>query len=120
MLKVLAVFIGGGLGSVVRYAIGLGTASLAGDFPIGTLLANVAATGFMALSLLWLSGRTDLPSWLSLLLITGFCGGFSTFSTFSVDTVRLYQQGLTAMAVTNVALNVLICVLLAAAIVKKL
>lgn len=120
MLKVLAVFVGGGLGSVLRYAVGLGAATLATSFPLGTLIANVLATSAMAWGLVYLTGRADLPSWVSLLVITGFCGGFSTFSTFSVDTVKLYQHGLTSLAVLNVLANVLICVLLAFAIIKKL
>lgn len=120
MVKVLAVFIGGGLGSVLRYAIGLGTATLATSFPLGTLLANIFATATMGWALVYLAGRNDLPGWVSLLVVTGFCGGFSTFSTFSVDTVKLYQQGLTGMAIANVALNVLICVFIAFVIVKKL
>lgn len=120
MLKVLVVFIGGGLGSVLRYAVGLGAASFATSFPLGTLLANVLATGIMAWGLVYLTGRADVSSWVSLLVITGFCGGFSTFSTFSVDTVRLYQQGFTGLAVANVAVNVAVCVVLAFVIVKKL
>jgi CrcB protein len=119
MLKVLSVFIGGGLGSVLRYAVGLGAASFATSFPLGTLLANVFATAIMAWGLVYLTGRADVSSWVSLLVITGFCGGFSTFSTFSVDTVRLYQQGFTGLAVANVAVNVVVCVVIAALLLKR-
>lgn len=114
-MNVVAVFIGGGLGSVARYLIGLGIGRISSALPWGTFLANILATLVLALLFRALPD-TDAPgaSTARLLWMTGFCGGFSTFSTFSLDTVQLYQQWGWPAAAGNVALNVVCCVALAA------
>lgn len=84
----LFVFLGGGIGSVLRYFIGRELNPIVGQsFPMGTLLANMA--GSLLIGLLW--GITEKPndtnSSIQLLLITGFCGGFTTFSALSQETL---------------------------------
>lgn len=96
MISALFVFLGGGLGSLCRYALGLWPGHW-GSFPLGTFVAN-------ALSCIVLGAAVALASrhWLSadyrLLLVTGFCGGFSTFSTFTNEWIQLCRQGQWALA----------------------
>lgn len=106
LLPWLWVFLGGGAGSVVRFGLGRWCASVA-SFPVATLAANVVAA--LVIGVLWTSGKSSLPvstTWL--LLAVGFCGGLSTFSTFSLETFQLMQQGHYAMAILNVVLSVLL------------
>ena len=82
------IFLGGGLGSVARYL--LGVALPARTFPLGTWLANLIGClliGYLAQTL----ARDNAA--LRALCITGFCGGFTTFSTFSLDIVQRWQDG---------------------------
>lgn len=108
----LAVFLGGGVGSLVRYAISLLYQRLAvhGTFPWATLTSNVLASAFLA----WLVLREPLDlsvnaPWRALLVI-GFCGGFSTMSTFSLENFLLLREGLVLQAVANMVLSVGICI----------
>lgn len=100
----LYVFLGGGLGSVCRYlASKLAERYVPGDFPLGTLISNLAACALLAVLVLWLQER---PSpWVQPLLIIGFCGGFSTFSTFGNETYQLVQNGHYSIAIANVAIS---------------
>lgn len=97
--ELAAVALGGALGSVLRYAVGLG---LAGRFPVGTLVVNVlgsALLGYLAARGLGMSPVARLA------LGVGFCGGFTTFSALSVDTLRLAGEGRFGAALGSVALN---------------
>lgn len=88
--QLLIVFAGGGLGSVCRYA--LGRAFSNSMFLWGTLLANFAACAVLGFLVGYQLKRSLPLSW-KLLLATGFCGGFSTFSTFVLELVRFQQEG---------------------------
>jgi fluoride exporter len=102
----LYVFAGGGAGSLVRFALGQWFRS-GTPFPLATLLANVLA----AIVLGWIWGKELNASsvWWPFLAI-GFCGGMSTFSTFSLETVQLIQQGQTFTAMLNVVISVVMSV----------
>ncbi len=90
MMQVLLVALGGALGSVARYGVGVGAARWLGlDFPWGTLGVNVL--GSFAIGVLAARTHPDQESW-RLLIGVGFLGGFTTFSTFSLESVRLMQQ----------------------------
>ena len=107
----VAVFFGGGVGSVLRFGLGQALRVVqAGPFPWSVLAANVLATALLA----WCAvagadqwGRTS-PMWF--FMTVGVCGGFSTFSTFAWDTLRLWENGGWPLAVANVAVSVVGCV----------
>lgn len=109
----LAVAVGSALGAVLRHGAGLGALALAGSgFPWGTLVVNVAGSfvigGFAALVQSggpWASWRSFRP-----LVMAGFCGGLTTFSVFSVETLTLLQDGRGAVAGANVAASLLLWV----------
>lgn len=107
MKSFLLVALGGGAGAVCRYALTL--LPISGRFPFTTLIAN--ALGALAIGFLagCASQLDAFPTELNLLLKTGFCGGFTTFSTFSLETVNLWQQRRFWAAGGNAALSLAVC-----------
>jgi CrcB protein len=101
----LYVFIGGGLGSVLRYAIGLTTPMfIKTSFPMATFISNTLACLLLAI-IVYSVQKEPKADWLNHLLIIGFCGGFSTFSTFSNENVQLIQQGNWQMSMLNILIS---------------
>ncbi|MBN8824017.1 MULTISPECIES: fluoride efflux transporter CrcB [unclassified Spirosoma] len=109
------VFVGGGAGSLLRYWAGrLIPATLTGpSFPNAILLVNVVASFVLGAVVGWVINRSAGDE-MRLLLGVGFCGGLSTFSSFSYDTVFLLQNGRFAAALLNISLNVILCLLASA------
>lgn len=104
--KWLLVMVGGSLGAASRYGIGLLTVRLWGTgFPYGTLVVNLAGCFIIGL-LFALADRSRLltPD-VRLLLITGYLGALTTFSSFSIETVNAGRAGLMLQSVTNILLN---------------
>jgi len=102
----LMVFLGGGLGSVCRYGIGHLFRTWGGHFPAATFLANILS----CLLLGWLLGwhlKHPMPDMNRVFLFTGFCGGFSTFSTFSSEFFFLLEEGQLGYAFGYVAASLL-------------
>lgn len=86
-----AVALGGALGSVARYAVGVGARALAPGWPWGTLVVNVLGSFAIGLLFAWFMER-PAPEWVRLGLITGVLGGFTTFSAFSIETLELLRS----------------------------
>lgn len=91
----LLVFVGSGLGGITRYGLARLLPPVAlerGELPWATLLANVLACIVLGIGI-GLASKDSLSRPLQLLLLTGFCGGFSTFSTFALELVVLGEEG---------------------------
>lgn len=103
------VFVGGGLGSLARFAIGIGAATLSVRFPMATLISNAIACFILGIVLGFQMQHPDPDNKKWLMATVGFCGGFSTFSTFSAETLRLLQNGQPLEAAINIGLSVASC-----------
>lgn len=103
MTKLLLVFIGGGLGAMSRFLLTTALAGKLGNFPLGTLTANFLGSLLMGLVVGILAGRYES---IRLFVAVGFLGGFTTFSSFSAETLTLIQNGQIFAASTNVIVSV--------------
>jgi fluoride exporter len=103
----LAVGIGSGVGSVLRYSVSLlSQAALGGYFPWGTLIVNVLGSCLIGWLAATFSRSPHSPlARLQPLLVAGFCGGFTTFSLFSLETLYLVQVGKPAMALVYIVVS---------------
>ena len=120
MLSYLCVFIGGGLGAISRFGIGNIVNKFAvSGFPLGTFVANILSCIIMGLVLYFSVGTKWLNDDLKLLLIVGYCGGFSTFSTFSIETLDLFRTGQSLIAFLNILLSVVVCIAILYLLVQK-
>lgn len=107
----LFVGIGGAIGSVTRYLAGLIPIKPQNGFPLTTLMINVLGSFCIGI-IVAIAGRTKgFDPKLLLLLKVGFCGGFTTFSTFSLETVGLLQKGNYFTAGIYMALSAILCIL---------
>jgi CrcB protein len=101
----LAVALGGAVGSLARWRLGVALLGASSRFPVGTLVVNVAgsfALGFLLVAL----PSPPRPASLRMALTVGLCGGFTTFSTFSAETVALFEQGAGGRAMLYVVASV--------------
>jgi fluoride exporter len=104
--------VGGALGTLARYLISVAAVPFSHTLPWGTILINVSGSfviGFFG-TLTLSQGRYPLPETARLFVMVGFCGGFTTFSSFSLQTLDLMRQGLLTRALINVAASVVLCV----------
>lgn len=105
----IAVGFGGGLGAMARYGLGLAiTRAVGHGFPAGILTVNVVGSFLMG-AFVVLAAHRGLTH-LSPLVMTGFLGGFTTFSAFSLDAVTLWERGATGLAALYVGLSVVLSV----------
>lgn len=110
MLNCLAVGAGGFLGAVLRYLCSLLPLGRDGGFPVGTLLVNVLGAFAIGLIAAAAARHAALSPRMILFLKTGICGGFTTFSTFALETSGLLQAGRLPVAAAYVVLSVLLSV----------
>ena len=113
MMSFLIVFLGAGLGGAVRHAVNLGCLRVCGpDFPFGTLMINIAGSLAMGLVAGWFAYRSSGSSaaW-RLFLTTGFLGGFTTFSAFSLEFALLWSRHAQVSAIGYAAASVVLAVL---------
>jgi len=110
----VAIAAGGSVGALLRYWVSTGVHGLLGrGFPWGTLTVNVLGSAVMGFLSIWLIERLDVsPEWRAALMI-GLLGSFTTFSTFSVETLGLLEQGELTRAFLNVFVSVVTCLLAA-------
>jgi CrcB protein len=110
-MEYIAIALGGGIGAVLRYWIGLLVQSWTGPgFPYGTLAVNVVGSLLIGFVVVFLHHRYHGNEVIRLFLIIGVLGGFTTFSTFSLDTVYLIQSGFLIKAVSNIFISFSSCV----------
>lgn len=107
MLKSLIVIaVGASLGAWLRWLLGMKLNALFPTIPPGTVVANMVGGYIIGLAIAFLVASPSLsPEW-RLLIITGFCGGLTTFSTFSAETVALIQEGRLLWALASISLHV--------------
>lgn len=107
MKNILCVALGGAFGSVLRYLISMIPVSNANGFPLTTLLINILGSFLIGL-IAALSGRhAGIPPETLLLLKTGICGGFTTFSTFALESSALIQNGKISSALIYIAASII-------------
>jgi CrcB protein len=112
VLQILAIAGGGALGALGRFFVSNGVYRLLGrDFPWGTLAVNTLGSFVMGLLFVLLLDRLATAPELRSALLVGFLGAFTTFSTFSMETLVLVDEGFLGRAFLNVLISVLACLL---------
>lgn len=116
-LTVLFVVLGGALGTFARYAVSVWALPISSRLPWGTIGINITGSFVIGLvgTLTLANGRFPISENLRLFLMVGFCGGYTTFSSFSLQTLDLLRAGAFARAGVNVILSVVLCVAAVAA-----
>jgi len=114
MAQLLAIAAGGSVGAVMRFMVSTGVYSWLGrGFPYGTLVVNVVGSLLMGLLYELFLQRLSVSPEVRAVLLVGFLGAFTTFSTFSIETINLIEQGYLVKAIVNVLASVILCVLAA-------
>ena len=111
LVTTLWIACGGALGTIARYWLAIWATPVSRTLPLGTIGINIAGSfliGFFG-TLTLASGRHPLPETARLFVMVGFCGGFTTFSSFSLQTLDLLRGGGWTRALLNIALSVLLC-----------
>jgi CrcB protein len=110
LVQTLAVAVGGASGAVLRFWTNHWVRNwLGGGFPVATLIVNVSGSFMLGFLTAYLLDNASWPVWLRVALGAGVMGALTTFSTFSLETVLLFQQGDLFKAGLNIMLNVVVC-----------
>lgn len=114
MNNFLAIAAGGAIGSVLRYWVSVNTHAVFGrDFPYGTLTVNVAGSLLMGFLFVLFVERWEVHSLVRSAVLIGLLGAFTTFSTFSIETLNLVEEGAYTKAISNVLISVTTCLVAA-------
>jgi CrcB protein len=112
VVRILLIGLGGATGTIARYLIGgWALRALGPAFPYGTIAINALGSFLIVLVMHAGVAKGLISTDARLFLTTGVLGGFTTYSTFNYETIRLFQDGLTVLAVLNVAVTVASCLL---------
>ena len=111
IVNCLCVGAGGCVGAIARYLMGLAIPAHQSGFPLGTFAVNVIGAFAIAFIATWFLRHVGLDARLLLFLMTGVCGGFTTFSTFSLETLALFEGGKYATAALYAGGSLVACVL---------
>jgi CrcB protein len=111
-MNYLIVFIGGGLGAALRHGVNVGFARTLGTtFPYATLFENVSGSLVMGLLTSYFAFKSGMPQHMRLFLTTGILGGYTTFSTFSLDFAVLTERGEIGTAILYAVLSVALAII---------
>lgn len=112
MTKILAIAIGGAFGALSRYwVVGVITSLFERSFPFGTLVVNILGSLLIGILYVLIIEKLDVAAEWHAILMVGFVGAFTTFSTFSLEALMLLQEGRVAAAVTYILSSVVACLL---------
>ncbi len=110
MKNILLVFAGGGAGSVIRYLVSTFFTCTPNSFPLATFIVNVSGSLLIGILMgIFIHDAAIQENW-KLLLVTGFCGGFTTFSAFSKESFLMIQNQQWSMCIMYVMLSVILCI----------
>ncbi len=113
MRQLLVVAAGGATGAVMRWLMASSIQRMAGGaFPWGTFVVNALGSFLLGFLFVWLIERSGTSELIRLALTVGFLGAFTTFSTYSLESVRLLQEGAFTMAFGNIIGQVVLCLML--------
>jgi CrcB protein len=105
MNHVLLIFLGSGLGATARYILSLQLHTSGSKMPYGILTCNLL--GCLIIGIIYGLVKSHHPTWISPLAVTGFLGGFTTFSTFALDSQKLMQAGNIGLAISYILISLL-------------
>ena len=112
MLNYMFVGLGAALGGVLRYWLSNYTYKFFPEsFPYGTLIVNVTGSFILGLTMFYLYDKELIGPQLRILLTIGFCGGFTTFSSFTYETVSLFREAQIWPGLLNIMLNLILCLI---------
>ena len=105
MQNIVWISLGAALGANLRHFVAQQVARLTAEFPFGTVIVNVTGSFLLGMIIVWTTDRLNVDPRGRLFAVVGFCGGYTTFSTFAVDTFVLWEQRRWMAAASNIVLS---------------